>query len=514
MGILEVTNLTHSFGEKILYKNAMFELFKNEHMGIVGQNGSGKTTLLRSLIGDITPDSGDIRWQNNIKIGYLDQYAKINQELTVFDYLKTAFSDLYQVEAKLNKIYENMSNDLDNKTLEIASNYQNLLVNRSFYEIDNTILKISSGLGVTSLGMENQIKNLSGGQRAKVILSKLLLESPDVLLLDEPTNFLDKEHVNWLADFLKGFKGAFMLISHDFKFLDKVTNCILDIDFQRITKYSGNISKFIAVKGLRRESYIHAFEAQQKEIKKEEDFIAKNRVRSSTAKRAQARIKKLEKMEKLSPPETLSKPNFKLISLPVANQKSLKVHGLEIGYEKALLPKITFEVKSGEKVVICGFNGIGKSTLIKTLIRKIPAISGNFNFAEYVKLGYFEQDLAWSNPESTPIEIISQRFPHLSARDVRKKLAQCGIMAKNALQKINSLSGGEQSKVKLCLLANTNANFLILDEPTNHLDTNTKEALKEQLLKWQGSLILISHEADFYRNLADKIINLGNEKEN
>lgn len=510
MSILEVTNLTHSFAEKILYKNATFEVFKGEHMGIIGQNGTGKTTLLRSLTGDLTPDCGNIKWQKNIKIGYLDQHAKINKELTVFEYLKTAFDDLYAIERKLNKIYEDMATISDNDIYEKASDYQNLLVNRGFYEIESTILKISAGLGVTPLGMETLIQNLSGGQRAKVILAKLLLESPNVLLLDEPTNFLDKEHVEWLSEFLKTFKGTFLLISHDFKFMDKVTNCILDIEFQKITKYNGNLTKFLEIKGLRRESYIREFEAQQKEIKKQEEFIAKNRVRASTAKQAQSRIKKLEKMEKLAPPQTPPKPTFKLVSLPISNQKALKVHSLVIGYEKPLLPKISFEIKPGEKAVITGFNGIGKSTLIKTLLNQIPAISGNFKFADYVQISYFEQDLIWKNLNDTPLEIIAEKFPKLSAKEIRKNLAQCGVMSKNVTQKIDTLSGGEQSKVKLCITINTPSNFLILDEPTNHLDAEAKNVLKEQLLKWDGNLILVSHESDFYEGIADKIIDLKN----
>ena len=508
MGILEVKNLTHSFGDKILYKNATFELFKGEHMGITGQNGTGKTTLLRSIIGDLTPDSGEIRWQKGIKIGYLDQHAKINQNLTVFEYLKSAFNDLYALEKELNQIYESMTTSMDESLYEKASDYQNLLVNRGFYEIESTILKVSSGLGINALGMDTPLKNLSGGQRAKVILAKLLLENPEVLLLDEPTNFLDKEHVEWLADFLKSFKGSFMIISHDFSFLDKVTNCILDIEFNQVTKYNGNFSKFLEVKGFRQENYIREFQAQQKEIKKQEEFIAKNRVRASTAKQAQARIKKLEKLERIPPPKSLPKPSFKLVSLPISHQKALKVHGLEIGYDKALLPKISFEIKMGEKVVITGFNGVGKSTLIKTLMKKIPAISGTFKFADYVKTAYFDQELSWENANVTPLEITAEKFPKMSVTEVRKKLAACAVMAKNVTQKISTLSGGEQSKVKLCILVNTKSNFLILDEPTNHLDVQTKTVLKEQLLQWNGNLILVSHESDFYEEIADKIINL------
>lgn len=508
MGILEVSNLTHSFGDKILYKNAEFELFKGDHMGIVGQNGAGKSTLLKSIIGDITPDTGNIRWQRNIKIGYLDQYAEIDETLSIFEYLKTAFNDLYEIEKKLNEIYDNMGNGIDESLYEKASDYQNFLVNRGFYEIESNVLKVSAGLGISALGMDNKIENLSGGQRAKVILAKLLLQNPDVMLLDEPTNFLDKEHVDWLSDYLKAFKGAFMIISHDFKFLEKITSCILDIEFQKVTRYNADFDKFIELKGLKRESYIREFEAQQKEIKKQQEFIAKNRVRASTAKQAQSRIKKLEKMDILAPPKSLSKPSFKLVSLPISHQKALKVHGLEIGYEKALLPKISFEVKMGEKIAITGFNGIGKSTLIKTLVGKIPPISGTFKFADYVKIAYYEQDLVWKNQNDTPIDIITEHFPDMTIAQARKALARCAVDSKNALQKVKSLSGGEQSKVKLCILVNTKSNFLILDEPTNHLDKETKKALKQQLMDWDGNLILVSHEHDFYKDIVVKCINL------
>lgn len=508
MALLEVNNLTHSFGDKILYQNSSFKIFKGEHVGIVGQNGAGKTTLLRSIIGCITPDSGDIRWQKGKKIGYLDQYAEINTNISIFDYLKTAFEELFEIEKKLNNIYENMSKDFSENNAQKASDYQNFLINSGFYEIESTILKVADGLGITSLGIYTPLQKLSGGQRAKVILAKLLLKNPDVLLLDEPTNFLDKKHIEWLTEFLKSFKNCFIVISHDLNFLDKITDCILDIEFKKITKYPGNMTKFLEIKGLRKESYLKQYQSQQKEIKKQEEYILKNRVRASTAKQAQARIKKLEKMEKLPPPKINPKPNFKFISCTIGAQKALKVHSLEIGYKKPLLPKISFEVKSGEKIVITGFNGIGKSTLLKTLMGIIKPISGNFNFADYVQLSYYEQDLKWNNPELSPVEIIKEAFPTFSNTEVRKCLAQCGIYSKNVLQKIGTLSGGEQSKVKICILQNKKSNFLILDEPTNHLDPESKNALKEQLSFWKGNLILVSHEEDFYKGLADKIINL------
>ncbi len=509
MGLIEVKKLTYSFGDKILYKNVNFELFKGEHLGIVGQNGTGKTTLLRIIIGDLTPDSGTIRWQKNIRIGYLDQYAKVDTDLNIFEYLKTAFNDLYKIENELNCLYSNICEGDNLNILEKISDYQSFLINRGFYEIESTILKVSNGLGITALGMNNVLKNLSGGQREKVILAKLLLESPDVLLLDEPTNFLDKEHVTWLSDYLKNFEGAFMLISHDFDFLEKVSTCILDIEFQEITKYNTGFSNFLKLKGLKKENYIREFKFQQKEIKKFKEFIAKNKARASTAKRAQSRVKKLEKMDILNPPKNTPKPIFKLKSLPVASQKALKVSSLEVGYNgKSLLPKISFDVKPNEKIVITGFNGIGKSTLIKTLLNIVPRVSGNFKFADYVKIAYFDQDFNWANLELTPLDILLKRFPVLSVREARKELSHFGIMGKSVLKEVSSLSGGEQSKVKLCILAKTPSNFLILDEPTNHLDKNTKDTLKEQLINYKGNIILVSHEERFNDGIADREINL------
>lgn len=509
MGLLEVKNLTHSFGDKFLYKNVEFEIFKGEHTGLVGLNGTGKTTLLNSITGKITPDSGDIRWQKGIKLGLLDQHAEVAEGITVFEYLKTAFNDLHELEHELNKIYETMAEGCSEESLNRASDIQNLLVNRGFYEIESTILKAADGLGITAFGTESKLQNLSGGQRAKVILAKLLLENPDVMLLDEPTNFLDKEHVKWLADYLKAFSGAFIVISHDFEFLDNVTSCILDIDLCSIKKYSCGLSKFLDLKELRKENYIREFKAQQKEIKKHEEYIAKNKARASTAKMAKGRQKALDKIERLDTPQTaVNKPNFKFKSLPIFDEKVLKVKNLEIGYDKPLLPKLNLVVKSGEKVVITGFNGIGKSTFLKTLMGEIPKLSGEFKFSENVEIGYFEQDLNWHDDSLTPIQIVSEKFPKLLEREIRNCLARCGVKANHVTRRVSSLSGGEQAKVKLCILMLTKCNFMILDEPTNHLDSVTKEVLQKELKNFEGNLILVSHEASFYENWTNRIVNI------
>lgn len=506
--MLKVENLSHSFGDKLLYKNISFELFKGEHMGLVGENGTGKTTLLNILLGKIIPDKGNIIWLKNIKIGYLDQYAKLNENLSVFEYLKTAFEKIFDAQNKLNDLYEQLdgSDEIINKITKL----QDFLESNDYYQIESKILKVANNLGITAIGIDKPLKNLSGGQKAKIILAKLLLEKPDVLLLDEPTNFLDKEHIKWLAEYLKAYKNSFIIISHDFDFLDKVTNCICDIEFCDAKKYKGNFTHFLEQKNFKREGYLKAFSAQQKQIEKLENYIAKNKARASTANMAKSRQKQLDKIDRLTKPETLAKPTFKFKAMPINSQKALVIKNLEIGYNYPLLPKINFEIRAGEKTVITGFNGIGKSTLLKTLVKEIRPISGNFEFAQNTKLAYFKQDLQFENPKLSALETIANKFPKLSEKEIRKYLAQCNLKSKNVLQPISLLSGGEQTKIKICELMLTPANFLILDEPTNHLDENAKEVLKTQLASWTANLILVSHEENFYKTWADKIIDIKN----
>ena len=509
--MLKVDNLSHTFGDKLLYKNICFELFKGEHMGLVGENGCGKSTLFSILINKIIPDSGEIAWQKNISIGYLDQHANLDLELSIFEYLKTAFRKLFDAQDKLNSLYMNLGNVSSNKIMNEISRLQDFLDRNDFYQTESKIMKVTDNLGINSIGMNKLLKDLSGGQRTKVILAKLLLEQPDVLLLDEPTNFLDKEHIKWLTEYLSAYKNSFIVISHDFNFLDRVTNCICEIEFCGLIKYKGSFNKFIEQKGLNRDSYIKLFNKQQKQIQKLEDYIARNKARASTAKLAKSRQKQLDKIDRLSKPENLSKPCFCLRSLNISSHKALVTKNLEIGYDYPLLNKINISIEAGEKTVITGFNGIGKTTLLKTLIGEINAISGSFRFADNTKIGYFRQDLDFINRDSNKcsIDIVSNRFLNLSDKEIRKYLAQCALKGKSVMQPACLLSGGEQTKIKICLLMLTRTNFLILDEPTNHLDANSKEVLKEQLSKWAGNLILVSHEEKFYKSWVDKVINIG-----
>lgn len=431
MSLLEITNLSHSFSENVLYKNADFSLNKKEHVGIVGQNGTGKSTLIKLCTGQLLPDDGRVTWQSKTSIGYLDQYAEINLQLDMKSFLKTAFLNLYDLEEKMNYLYENMQEG-DFQNLNTAARYQEELELQDFYLIDTKIEQVATGLGLLAIGLDRPIAQMSGGQRAKVILAKLLLEKPDVLLLDEPTNFLDKEHVDWLSEYLCGLNNAFMVVSHDYAFLEKISNRICDIDNHKITKYYGTYSEFLRKKTALREDYIRQYSAQQKEIKKTEEFIRKN-IAGRKSKMARGRQKQLDRMD-----------------------------------------------------------------------------NGSFSFSEQVKLRYFEQDLHWENEEKTPIQIVSDCYPSLTIKEVRKNLACCGIMGEHAMQAIGTLSGGEQAKVKICLLILTPCNFIIMDEPTNHLDIQAKQSLKIALKEFKGTVLLVSHEPDFYKEWVQKIISIEN----
>lgn len=510
MGLLKVENLSHSFADKVLYENGAFNLFKNDHMGIVGQNGAGKSTLMDIIIGKTIPDEGSIKWQSNVKIGHLDQYADVDRELKVADYLQLAFSKLFEIEKRMTNLYEESAISGNEELLLQAAECQEQLEIHDFYSIESTINKIVVGLGIDVIGVNREMKVLSGGQRAKVILAKLLLEEPNVLLLDEPTNFLDKEHVEWLANYLTGFSGAFIVISHDYEFLEKIATCICDIEFGTIKKYHGKYSEFLKQKEHLREDYVRQYGAQQKKIKETEEFIRKN-IAGINTKMAQGRRKHLERMERLTEPSFTHKPTIKFKEVPLASHKVLTVNQLSVGYDCPLLSHLNFSILGNQKIVINGFNGIGKSTLLKTLVGMNSSLAGGFQFSPQVKVGYYEQDLVWENGFLTPIQVVSDAHPKLTVKEIRRHLAQCGVNDKHVTQGIATLSGGEQAKVKLCILTLKTVNFLIMDEPTNHLDVEAKEALKEALIKFEGTVLLVSHEEKFYRDWTDKVISIEQE---
>lgn len=508
MSLLEVHEISHTYGDKSLYRKASFDLFKGEHMGLVGANGAGKSTLMKSLVGEAVPDTGFIRWQNKAKIGHLDQYASVDPEQTIESYLKSAFQELFAAEEKLAEVNAALTEGHDEILLKTASSLQDTLEQQDFYAVDSKVQRVAAGLGLTPLGLERPLKQLSGGQRAKVILAKLLLADVDVILLDEPTNFLDTEHVEWLTKYLKSFKGAFIVISHDHYFLNDICTCILDVEFDTLKKYTGNYDSFLGQKELQQVEYRRAYEHQKKEIEKAEDYIARNKTRAATAAMAKSRQKKLAKIDRLATPQTKVKARFHFPYQEISTQKALTLTELEVGYYYSLMPKLSLTVATGSKTAITGFNGIGKSTLLKTLVGEIPALKGSFQFGEKTAVGYYEQDLHFGDGGKTPLDHLLDLFPKKTVKELRGALAKCGISAEHIDRSIATLSGGEQSKVKLCLLTLTPANFLVLDEPTNHLDAQAKDGLEKAIRDFKGTVLLVSHDPQFYRDWADRVIDI------
>lgn len=512
MSILEVKNLTFTYGDELIYKDANMRLFEGEHAAIVGPNGIGKSTLLKLLYKEILPDKGSIEWINYSKVGYLDQYAKLNPEMIVKNYLYDVFLPLFKKEEEMIKIYESISlaDEKDyNKLLNRAHRIEEELIEDNFYSIQSTISNVINGLGLDNFILNEPIKNLSGGMRAKVILSKLLLEEKDVLLLDEPTNFLDIKHVEWLIKFLNGFKKTFLVVSHDEYFIRNIAKTVFSIENKQIERYKGNYDYYLKEREIRLENYKKEYMNQQKFIEKTEEFIRKNIVRASTSKMAQSRRKMLQKLPRLAKPISERQIKIRFINDTPTGRDVLKVQNLIIGYDEPLVEPLTFKITKGDKVVITGKNGVGKSTLIKTILHQLNPIEGNFEWIQNVSILYFEQLMDFDE-ESTPFEYVHFQHQDYDRKTIFGILASYGIDHEMCLRKIKTLSGGEKMKLKFALNRNVKSNCLILDEPTSHLDKLAKEALKEALIEYQGTVILVSHEASFYEDICDYEIHLSN----
>jgi len=510
MSLLKITNLNHSYGDNALLQDITFDLHEGEKMGLVGLNGCGKSTLLKILTGELIHESGDISIRPKISIGYLDQYRELDSGISIRDYLQTAFQSLYDLEEKYNALNAEISTspNPDEKRMTQSAVLLESLISQGFYELDSYIDRVAAGLGITQFGMETDLAKLSGGQRAKVILAKLLLEQPDVLIMDEPTNFLDKIHIEWLTQFLRDFKGAFILVSHHFDFLDKITNCICEIEFCNLVKYKGNLTAYLGAKDLRRQQYIKNYMTQQKWIEKTEDYISRNKARASTANMAKSRQKMLDKVVRITAPKENIRPSFNFTSTSLGSGYVLAAENLLIGYHptRPLLPEMSFNLPWGAKMAITGFNGIGKTTLVKTLLGEIPALGGKSNFHEKAVVGYFQQEYVWEDATATPYSYLVSLFPQMERKEIYTTLARAGVAAKHILQRLTTLSGGEQAKVRICRLSLSKHNLLVLDEPTNHLDVTAKEILRNAIREYEGSVIVISHEKSFSDGLVDETL--------
>ena len=502
MGLLDVTNLKFGYLDEILLNNVNFVLLPNDHIGIVGANGTGKSTFMNLIAHRLTPDSGDIVWDKNISFSYLDQHLKIFDELTIKEYLYDVYKDLFQKEEEMNKLYDSL-NDLDpsfyDKVLNKASNIQEYLEQNDFYMIKSKITNIINGLGITS-DHNHLIRDLSSGQRAKVFLGKMLLEENDVLLLDEPTNFLDSMHVEWLSKFLVNYPHPYIIISHDSKFLNEVSNVIYELNNKTMTRYKGNYEKFLLLKKEKDKRYEQEYLAQQKYIKKTEEFINKNIVRASTTKRAQSRQKELAKVERLAKPTEDRHYDFIFPFSNSFNSEALITKKLVIGYTSPLLKPIDMRIHFGERFVILGPNGIGKSTFLKTILGIIPKLDGYIKLPFYNKILYFEQEYT-GDMNITPIDYFRIKYPLFDDKKIRTILGRYGISQDLPMKKFSELSGGEITKTRFALLTVESSNLLILDEPTNHLDKEAKIAMNKALDNYPGTIILVTHEKDFYKNL-------------
>lgn len=499
MSILEVKHLSHGFGERTIFEDVSFRLLKGEHIGLVGANGEGKSTFMSIVTGHLQPDEGKVEWSKYVTAGYLDQHTVLEAGMSVRDVLRTAFDELFKTEARINEIYMSMADDgadMD-ALMEEVGELQERLESRDFYTLDAKIDEVARALGVMDFGMDSDVTELSGGQRTKVLLAKLLLEKPDILLLDEPTNYLDAEHIEWLKRYLQNYENAFVLISHDIPFLNDVINIVYHVENHDLVRYTGDYDNFQAVYAMKKAQLEAAYERQQNEIADLQDFVNRNKARVATRNMAMSRQKKLDKMERIELQSEKPKPSFEFKESRTPSRFIFQTQDLEIGYDHPLTKPLNLTFERNQKVAIIGANGIGKTTLLKSLLGVIPPISGNVERGDYIELGYFEQEVAAGNRQ-TPLEAVWDAFPALNQAEVRAALARCGLTSKHIESQIQVLSGGEQAKVRFCLLMNRENNVLVLDEPTNHLDVDAKEELKRALKAYKGSILMVCHEPDFY----------------
>lgn len=509
MSILNVQNVSHSFGGRQILENVSFRLLNGEHVGLIGANGEGKSTFLNIVTGKLTPEEGKVEWCNRITSGYLDQHTILEKGKTIKNVLEDAFIHLFDLEKEMMEMYEKMcdcSEDEMNKYMEEVGEIQDILENGGFYTIDTKINEVASGLGLLEIGLDKDVTQLSGGQRSKVLLTKLLLENPMILILDEPTNYLDENHIRWLTNFLQNYDNAFILVSHDIPFLNSVVNIIYHVENCELSRYVGDYNYFLEQHAIKKRQQEAAYQRQQKEIDDLEDFIARNKARVATRNMAHSRQKKLDKMEILSKPKEKAKPVFQFTEARTPGRVIFETKDLVIGYDEPLTAPLNLLLERNKKVAIKGVNGLGKTTLLKTLLSMIPSVSGKVEVDPFVEVGFFEQEEASSTISA--LDYYWNEYPGLNNGEVRSALAKCGLTTDHIESAMCVLSGGEQAKVRLCKIMNRECNVLVLDEPTNHLDVDAKEELKRALKAYKGTVLLVSHEPEFYNDVVEEVWNL------
>lgn len=517
MILLQAEQIQKSYGVDIILQDISLQIQTGERIGLVGVNGAGKSTLMKILAGQLSYDSGTVRKPKEVTLGYLAQNGGLESDRTILEEMRSVFTHLQEEERELRKLEEQMG---DPAVLSDAKRYEQILEEysrrsesfkeRGGYSYEANIRGVLHGLRFSEMDGNTPIRTLSGGQKTRLALAKLLLQAPSILLLDEPTNYLDIETLTWLETYLQNYQGAILLVSHDRYFLDKLVTVVYEIERTRATRYPGNYSQFLDLKAAKLEQELKRFEKQQEEIAKLEDFIARNIARASTTKRAQSRRKTLEKIDRLDRPMMQTKSaNFSFDIAKMSGNIVCKVNGLCVGYPDAVLSRnLSFEVERQERIALVGPNGIGKSTLLKTLVGKLPALDGTFQFGSNVTIGYYDQEHRELTDGKTVLAEIWDDYPHMQEKDVRTLLGNFLFSGDDVQKKIRELSGGERARVSLAKLMLKEANFLILDEPTNHLDLYSKEVLENALFDYPGTILFVSHDRYFLNKIASRVLEL------
>ncbi|WP_122639233.1 ABC-F family ATP-binding cassette domain-containing protein [Romboutsia sp. Marseille-P6047] len=508
--MLVVENVSHGFGARTILENVSFRLKKGEHIALVGANGEGKSSFLNIITKKLMPDAGNIKWSSRATVGYLDQHSVLEKGNSIRDILRNAFKPMFDLEQEMIGMYDKMGEadeDQMTKLLEDTAEIQTILENSGFYMIDAKIQEVANGLGLGDIGLDRDVTDLSGGQRTKVLLTKLLLENPTILILDEPTNYLDEEHIVWLTRYLQEYENSFILVSHDIPFINDTCNVIYHLENGELNRYKGNYDEFVRLNEIKKRQEESAYERQVEERKKLEDFVARNKARVATRGMANSRQKILDKMEILERPKEKIKPTFQFREARAASRYIFKTKDLVLGYNEPLTKPLNFELERNKKVALKGMNGIGKSTLLKTLLGIIKPFDGEVELGDYLEVGYFEQESSKDN-YNTPMDDVWAEFPGLTNFEVRQALSKCGLSNEHITSQVRVLSGGEAAKVRLCKIMLKDINLLVLDEPTNHLDVEAKDELKKAIREFKGTVVLVSHEPEFYMDIVDNVWNI------
>ena len=510
MIIAQAQDLEQRFGGNIIFSNISFSVPDNARIGLVGPNGAGKTTLLKIMTGQQEPTSGQFTINKGLKVGYIAQENGLDEDKTIWDEMLTVFNDLIEKNKKITKMQEQIADHPEDQ--DLLKRYDQLAYDfeqEGGFTYQAEIKSILNGFNFKENTWNKVIGTLSGGEKTRLAFVKLLLQKPPVLLLDEPTNYLDLDTLDWLEAFLKNYQGAIITVSHDQYFLDHLANQIFELNFGKLTTFKGNYSQYVKERELMDSQQEAAYEKQQEKIKKEEEFIQKNLVRASTTKRAQSRRKVLDKMERIKPPKHKQKVRINFTSERPSGKEVLIAKDLTIGYpDKVMVSDIDFQVNKNDRVAIIGPNGIGKSTLLKTIMKKLEPKGGSIKYGASLDIGYYDQELQSLDPSKTVLDTIWDRHKTMPEKDVRSILASFLFTAEDIDKTVGQLSGGQKARLTLTVLSLEKDNFLLMDEPTNHLDIEAKEVLEEALDNYDGTLLFVSHDRYFINELANKIISV------